>query len=59
MANTVSPDLDPTEIDPISPEPAASPDLAEPPLDIDAGIPEPLKRDIVPGQLPADMPLDA
>ena len=62
MANSGSPDLDPTEIDPIgpiSPEAAASPDLAEPPLDIDAGIPEPLKRDIVPGQLPADMPLDA
>lgn len=60
MANSGSPDLDPTEIDfvdSITPAPAASPDLAEPPLDIDAGIPEPLKRDIVPGQLPSDMPL--
>jgi hypothetical protein len=65
MANPGSPDLDPTEIDPIGPispapadeAPAASPDLVEPPLDIDAGIPDPLKRDIVPGELPADMPL--
>jgi hypothetical protein len=31
--------------------------LAEPPLDIDAGIPDPLKRDVVPGELPPDMPL--
>lgn len=60
MAGLGSPDLDPTEIDhvdPIPSEPGASPDLAETPLDIDAGIPEPLKRDIVPGQLPSDMPL--
>ena len=60
MASSGSPDLDPTEIDlidSISPEPAASPDLADPPLDIDAGIPDPLKRDIVPGQLPAGMPM--
>ena len=61
MANPGSPDLDPTEIDlvdPISTESEASPDLAEPPLDIDAGIPDPLKRDILPGRLPSDMPLD-
>ena len=60
MASSGSPDLDLTEIDvidPIAPEPAASPDLAEPPLDIDAGIPDPLKRDIVPGQLPVGMPM--
>lgn len=55
MANSGSPDLDPTEIDPIGP---ISPNPAEPPLDINAGIPDPLKRDIVPGQLPVDMPPD-
>lgn len=60
MADSSSPDLDPTEIDPIGPlssAPAASPDLADPPLDINASIPDLLKRDIVPGQLPTDMPL--
>ncbi|WP_336491438.1 hypothetical protein [Methylobacterium nigriterrae] len=64
MANPGSPDQDPTEIDPIGPispaspdePPAASPDLAEPPLDINAGVPEPLKSDIIPGERPADMP---
>ncbi|MER2267413.1 hypothetical protein [Methylobacterium oxalidis] len=64
MANAASLDRDQTKAEPLTPEPAvandkppaAAPDLAEPPLDINAGIPDPLKSDIVPGDRPTNMP---
>ncbi|WP_132254416.1 hypothetical protein [Methylobacterium segetis] len=64
MTNISSPDGDQSKAAPLTPgptvsnekPPASSPDLPEPPLDINAGIPDPLKSDIVPGDRPADMP---